>query len=77
MLLAVNATPNMKKLICFLYSIPASNSYTESVFSEMKHLFNDYRNRISLNSITAELQIHRKPHCHLRICTNICCLEKN
>ena len=25
----------------------------------MKHLVNDYRNRMSLNSITAELQIRR------------------
>ena len=49
----------MKKLICFLYSIPASNAYVEGVFSEMKHLVNDYRNRMSLNSITAELQIRR------------------
>jgi hypothetical protein len=61
MLLAVNPTPtpNMKKLISFLYSIPASNAYVESVFSEMKHLFSDCRNRMSVDSITAELQIRR------------------
>ena len=60
-LLAVNATPtpNMKKLIFFLYSIPANNAYVEDVFSEMKHLVNDYRNRMSLNPITAELQIRQ------------------
>jgi hypothetical protein len=61
MLLAVNATPtpNMKKLISFLYSIPASNAYVESIFSEMKHLLNDYRNRMSMDLIAAELQIRR------------------
>ncbi|CAM4751259.1 unnamed protein product [Rotaria magnacalcarata] len=61
MLFAVNETPtlNMKKLICFLYSIPASNAYVECVFSDMKHLLNDSRNRISFESIAAELQIRR------------------
>ncbi|CAF2878314.1 unnamed protein product [Rotaria sp. Silwood2] len=61
MLFAVNTTPtpNMRKLICFLYSIPASNAYVESIFSDMKHLLNDSRNRMSVDSIAAELQIRR------------------
>ncbi|CAF1162181.1 unnamed protein product [Rotaria magnacalcarata] len=61
MLFAVNATPtpNMKKLICFLYSIPASNAYVECVFSDMKHLLNDSCNRMSVESIAAELRIRR------------------
>ncbi|CAM4985979.1 unnamed protein product [Rotaria socialis] len=61
MLLAVNATPtpNMKKLICFLYSIPASNAYVESIFSDMKHLLSDSRNRMSVDLVSAELQIRR------------------
>jgi len=60
-LFAVNATPtpNMKTLICFLYSIPASNAYVEGIFSEMKHLLNDFRNRMPVDSIAVELQIHR------------------
>jgi hypothetical protein len=49
----------MKKLISCLYSISASNAYVESVFSEMKHLFRDARNRMSVDSITAELKIRR------------------
>ena len=61
MLLAVNPTPvpNMKKLISFLYSIPASNAYVESVLSEMKHLFHDSDNQMSVDSIAAELKIRR------------------
>lgn len=61
MLLNVNATPtpNMKKLICFIYSIPASNAYVEGVFSELKHLLNDHRNRMTVESIAAELKIRR------------------
>ncbi|CAF3733367.1 unnamed protein product [Rotaria socialis] len=61
MLLAANATPtpNIKKLICFLYSIPASNVYVESIFSDMKHLLSDSRNRISVDLVSAELQIRR------------------
>ena len=61
MLFAVQSvpTPNMKKLISYIYSIPASNAYVESVFSEMKHLFNDFRNRMSSDTIAAELQIRR------------------
>ncbi|CAF3633183.1 unnamed protein product, partial [Rotaria sordida] len=61
MLLAINATPtpNMKKLISFLYSIPASNAYVEGIFSEMKHLLNDFRNQMTSDSVAAELQIRR------------------
>ncbi|CAF4740009.1 unnamed protein product, partial [Rotaria sp. Silwood2] len=61
MLFAANATPtpNMKKLICFLYSVPASNAYAECIFSDKKHLLNDSHNRMSVESIAAELQIRR------------------
>ena len=46
MLSAANATatPNMKKLTSFLYSIAASNAYVESMFSDMKDLLSDSRN---------------------------------
>ncbi|CAF3864658.1 unnamed protein product [Rotaria sp. Silwood1] len=36
-----------------------SNAYVEAIFSEMKKLLNDFRNRMSLDSIAAELQIRR------------------
>ena len=50
MLFAVNATatPNTKKLISFLYSMPGSNAYIECTFSDMKHLLNNSRNRVSV-----------------------------
>ena len=56
-LLSITQAPNFKKLICFLYSLPASNSYVESVFSQVKHLFNDKRNRVSTELISAELKV--------------------
>ncbi|CAF1562881.1 unnamed protein product [Rotaria sp. Silwood1] len=37
----------------------AINAYVEAIFSEMKRLLNDFRNRMSLDSIAAELQIRR------------------
>ncbi|CAF3372842.1 unnamed protein product [Rotaria sp. Silwood2] len=59
MLLSVKPTPspNLHKFICFLFSIPCSNAYVESVFSIMKHLNDDKRNRMSTELIRAELQI--------------------
>jgi hypothetical protein len=45
MLLSVKSTPlpNFHKFISFLFSIPCSNAYVESVFSTMKHLCDDKR----------------------------------
>ncbi len=42
-----------------MYSIPATNAYEEGIFSEMKHLFNDFRNRMLVDLIAAELAIRR------------------
>ncbi|CAF1463507.1 unnamed protein product [Rotaria sp. Silwood1] len=43
MLLSIKPTssPNLHKLVCFLFSIPCSNAFVESVFSAMKHLYDD------------------------------------
>ncbi len=38
--------PEFKKLVQFVFSIPASNAFCESVFSHMKYLWNNNRNRI-------------------------------
>lgn len=59
MLLSVKFTPspNPYKFISFLFSIPCSNAYVESVFSTMKHLCDDNRNRMSTELIAAEWKI--------------------
>ena len=52
-----NTTPNFKKLICYIFSIPCSNSFVESIFSNVKHCWNDYRNRMKVELISYELKI--------------------
>ena len=50
-------SPNFKKFVCFLYSSPCSNTYVDLVFSQMKHLFNDKRNRMKTEFVSAELKL--------------------
>ncbi len=59
MLLSFKPTPspNLHIFISFLFSISCSNAYVESVFSIMKHLYDDKRNRMSTEPIAAELKI--------------------
>ncbi len=59
MLLSIKSTPspNLRKFISFLFSIPCSNAFVESVFSIMKHLWDDKRNRMSTELVAAELKI--------------------
>jgi hypothetical protein len=40
-----------------LFSIPCSNAYVESVFSQMKHLLNDKRNWMTTELVSAEIEI--------------------
>ncbi len=49
--------PNFKKLVQFVFSIPALNAFCESVFSHMKFLWNNNRNRMKHDLIGAELKI--------------------
>ena len=59
MLLSIKPTPslNLHKLICFLFSIPCSNTFVEGVFSVMKHLYDDKRNPMSMKLVAAKLKI--------------------
>jgi hypothetical protein len=43
--------------VSFLYLLPCSNAYVESVFSQMKHLWNDTSNRMTTELTSAELKI--------------------
>ncbi|CAF1060537.1 unnamed protein product [Rotaria sordida] len=52
-----NSTPNMKKIICYIFSIPCTNAYVETIFSHMKHAWSDYRNRMDIELVDAELKI--------------------
>ena len=52
-----NTTPNMTKIVSYLFSIPCSNAFVESIFSKMKHSWTHYRNKMYLELVAAELKI--------------------
>ncbi len=54
-----NTNTKYEKTDFFFVFNTSKQCHVESVFSEMKHLFSDCRNRMSVDSITAELQIRR------------------
>ncbi|CAF3555850.1 unnamed protein product [Rotaria sp. Silwood1] len=54
-----NTTPNLKLIISYVFSIPRSNAFVESIFSHMNHLWSDYRNRMDMELVAAELQIRK------------------
>jgi hypothetical protein len=49
--------PNLQKLVHFAFSIPASNAFCESIFSHMKFLWNNNRNKMKNELVGAELKI--------------------
>ncbi|CAF4863304.1 unnamed protein product, partial [Rotaria socialis] len=51
------STPNMKKSICYIFSIPCTNAYVETIFSHIKHAWSDYRNHMDIELVDAELKI--------------------
>ncbi|CAF1564257.1 unnamed protein product, partial [Adineta ricciae] len=54
--------PDLRKLIEFAFAIPASNSFCESVFSHMKFLWNNNRNKMNHDLVGAELKIKLNTH---------------
>ena len=54
--------PNLRKLVEFVFAIPASNAYCESIFSHMNYLWNDNRNRMTHDLVAAELKIKMNTH---------------
>lgn len=52
-----NAAPNLTQMICYIFSMPCSNSFVEFIFINMKHCCNDYCNRMDIELIGSELKI--------------------
>ncbi|CAF3246120.1 unnamed protein product, partial [Rotaria socialis] len=59
-LLDGESVPNLKKLVQFVFSIPAANAFRETIFSRVKYLWNDSRNRMSHDLVGAQLKIKMK-----------------
>ncbi|CAF3690621.1 unnamed protein product [Rotaria sp. Silwood1] len=55
--------PNLQKLVQFVFAIPVSNGYCETVFSHMKYLWNNNRNRMKQNLVRAEEKIKMNTNC--------------
>jgi hypothetical protein len=54
-----NTAPNMKLVAAYVFSIPCSNAFVESIFSYINHLWSDYRNRMDIGLVKAELQMRK------------------
>jgi hypothetical protein len=54
--------PNFRKLVEFVFAIPASNSSCESVFSHMNFLWSNNRNKMKHDLVGAELKIKMNTH---------------
>ena len=61
-LLDGKVVPSLRKLIEFVFAIPASNAFCESVFSHMKFLWNNNRNKMKHDLVGAELKIKMNTH---------------
>ncbi|CAF3181776.1 unnamed protein product [Rotaria socialis] len=61
-LLDGESVPNFKKLVQFIFSIPASNAFCETIFSHMKYLWNDSRNRMNHDFVGPGLKIKTNTH---------------
>lgn len=55
---ASDSLPNIKKIISYLLSVPATSAFTERVFSVMNLKWREERNRTSINLIKNELFIY-------------------
>ena len=52
-----NTSPNMRKIVSYLFSILCSNAFVESSFSRMKHSWTHYRDKMSVVHVDAELKL--------------------
>lgn len=51
------ACTELLKVVSFILSLPASNAYTERVFSMMQDVWSKNRNRLGVSIVKAELQV--------------------
>ncbi len=49
----------MKLVAAYVFSIPCSNAFVESISSNMNRLWSDYRNRMDIELVEAELKIRK------------------
>ncbi|CAF5053034.1 unnamed protein product [Rotaria magnacalcarata] len=54
--------PSLRKLVEFVFAIPGSNAFCESVFSHMKCLWNNNRTKMKHDLVGAELKIKMNTH---------------
>ncbi|CAF5151947.1 unnamed protein product, partial [Rotaria magnacalcarata] len=54
--------PSLRKLVDFVFAIPGSNAFCESVFSHMKYLWNNNRTKMQHDLVGAELKIKMNTH---------------
>ncbi len=54
--------PSLRKLVEFVFVIPGSNAYCESIFSHMKYLWNNDRNIMKSDLVGAEFKIKMNAH---------------
>ncbi|CAF4277811.1 unnamed protein product [Rotaria magnacalcarata] len=54
--------PSLRKLVEFVFAIPGSNAFCESVFSRMKYLWNNNRTKMKHDLVGAELKIKMNTH---------------
>jgi hypothetical protein len=53
---------HLRKLVQYAFSIPASNAFCESIFSHMKFLWDNNRNKMKHELVDAELKIKMNNH---------------
>ncbi|CAF5119032.1 unnamed protein product [Rotaria magnacalcarata] len=54
--------PSLRKLVEFVFAIPESNAFCESVFSHMKYLWHNNRTKMKHDLVGAELKIKMNTH---------------
>ncbi|CAF5038400.1 unnamed protein product, partial [Rotaria magnacalcarata] len=54
--------PSLPKLVEFVFAIPGSNAFCESVFSHKKYLWNNNRTKMKHDLVGAELKIKMNTH---------------